>query len=117
MLGVFLSLDQSTLYNNDFSSDSSLKVTGTIYSDIGKTTAFNLTGYTIKLGLYRDGSLAALYDESCTITVAASGTFYINVTSDTLPIPGIYQARVQLTKSGTQTTSLNRVEVLVKKGP
>ena len=117
MLGVYVTLDQNILYNNNYSSDSSLKLTGTVYSDVGKTSAFNITGYTLTLGLYKDGSLADYFNQACTITVAASGTFYLSITNNTLPISGIYLARLQLSKSGTQVSNLNRMELLIKKGP
>lgn len=116
-LGCYLTLDQGVIYNDNYSSDSSLKLTGTFYSDIGKTTAFNLTGYTIKLRIHRDGARSDLFNQTCTITIAASGTFYLNVTSGTLPYPGMYLVTGELAKSGTVVSSLNRVELLVRAGP
>ncbi len=116
-LGVYLTLDQLVLYNDNFSDVSGFKLTGTVYSDADRTTAFNLTGYTIKLRLSQENAKSDNFNQTCTITVAASGTFYLSVTENTLPTAGLYLANVELTKSGSKVTTLNRVEVLVKRGP
>ena len=116
-LGVYLTLDQSVLYNENFSDVAGFKVTGTVYSDVDKTVAFNLTGYTIKLRLSKDNAKSDNLNQSCTATVAASGTFYLSVTENTLPTAGLYLANLELTKSGSKVTSLNRVEMLIKRGP
>ena len=116
-LGIYASLDQSILYNENFSDVSGFKLTGTIYSDIDKTTPFNLTGYTIKLRLAQENAKSDNFNQTCTITVAASGTFYLSVTENTLPVAGLYLATIELTKSGSKITSLNRTEILIKRGP
>lgn len=116
-LGIYLTLDQLVLYNENFSDVSGFRITGTVYSDIDKSVAFNLTGYTIKLRLSRENAKSDNFNQTCTITVAASGTFYLAVTENTLPTAGLYLANVELTKSGTKVTSMNRVEVLIKRGP
>ena len=116
-LGIYITLDQSIIYNDNFSDVSGQKLTGTIYSDIDKTTAFNLTGYTIKLRLSQENAKSDNFNQTCTITVAASGTFYLSVTENTLPTAGLYLATIELTKSGSKITSLNRTEILVKRGP
>lgn len=116
-LGVYLTLDQSIIYNDNFSDVAGLKITGTIYSDINKTVAFDLTGYTIKLRLSREYAKSDNFNQTCTITTAASGTFYLSVTENTLPVAGTYIANIELTKSGTKVTSLNRTEILIKRGP
>lgn len=116
-LGVYLTLDQLVLYNENFSDVSGFKITGTVYSDINKTVAFDTTGYTIKLRLSKENGKADNFNQTCTATVAASGTFYLSVTENTLPIEGLYLAILELTKSGTKVSSLNRTEVLIKRGP
>lgn len=117
VLGVYLKLDQLVLFEDDFSDDSSLKITGTVYSDKYLSSAFNLTGYTITLKFYKEDARSDRLNEACTITVAASGTFYLNLATTEMPTAGLYLAKVTLTKSGTQVSSLNRVEVLIKRGP
>lgn len=114
VLGAYLKLDQSTLYRNNFSSDS--KFTGTIYTDKNLTTAFNLTGYTLKLRFHREFSNNDLLNVTASITTAASGTFNYAFTSGDMPTPGIYLCSVELTKSGSQINTLNRNEVYIKIG-
>lgn len=116
-LQAFLALDQNVLFNSDFSSDSSLKFTGTIYSDVYQTTAFNLTGYTLTLRFFRNNSTADQFAKTCTITSATSGTWYINIEQDTLPAAGLYNVKMELTKAGTRLSTLNRTEILIKRGP
>ncbi len=116
-LGIYLTLDQSSIYNENFSDVSGFRITGTIYSSIYKDAVFNLTGYTIKLRFAKENGKSDYLNEACTITVAASGTFYLAVTENMLPTAGLYLAYIELTKSGSKITSLNRVEVLVQKGP
>lgn len=116
-LGVYLTLDDLVLYNENFSDVSGFRITGTVYSDVGKTVAFNLTGYTLKLRFSKEHAKSDNLNQTCTINVAASGTFYLAVTENTLPTEGLYLATLELTKSGTKVSSLNRIEVLIKKGP
>ncbi len=119
-LGSYLTLDQGILYNGNFSSDSSLRVTGTLYTDPEKTTPFVLTGYTLTMRIHRDHSTVDLFNQTCTINSATAGTFYINIADNTLPstgYTGVYLVDVVLTKSGTRVTNLNRVEILIQRGP
>ena len=116
-LGIYLTLDQNSIYNDNFSDVAGFKITGTIYSDIGKTAAFDITGYTIKLRLAKENGKSDYLNETCTATVAASGTWYLSVTENTLPTAGLYLAYIELTKSGSKITSLNRNELFIQKGP
>ena len=115
MLGYYLKLDQSVIFNGNYSD--TLTVTGTCYTDVGQTAAFNLTGYTLTLRLYRDGGITDVFNQTASITSASSGTWNKAVTSGTLPSPGLYLADLVLSKSGTLVSNLNRVEVLIKRGP
>lgn len=114
-LGYYLSLDQTVLFNANFSS--TLKLTGTCYSDINKTSVFDLSGYTLTLRLYKEDGYLDYFNQACTIVTAASGTMNIAVTSGTLPTAGLYLVDLSLTKSGTQISNLNRVEMLIQRGP
>lgn len=116
-LGIYVTIDQNILYNENYSDVSGFRITGTIYSDINKTVVFDTTGYTIKLRLSQGNGKADSFNQTCTATVAASGTFHLAVTTNTLPTAGLYLAHVELSKSGSVVTSLNRNEVLVKRGP
>ena len=115
MLGYYLKLDQSVLYNGNYSD--SLTLTGTCYTDIGQTAAFNLTGYTLTLRFYTENGFVDNFNQTASITVAASGTWSKAITSGTLPQAGFYLVDLSLTKSGTQVSNLNRVEILIKRGP
>lgn len=114
-LGYYLTLDQLVLFNSNFSD--SLKITGTCYSNKNKSTAFNLSGYTLTLRFYKESGTTDYYNKTADITVAANGTWNEAVTSGTLPYEGLYLIDLVLTKSGTQISNLNRVEVLIKRGP
>ena len=116
-LGIYLTLDQNILYNNNFSDVSGFKVTGTVFSDINKTVAFDTSGYIIKLRLSKDNGGTDYLNKTCTATVAASGTWYLSVTESSLPTAGLYLAYIELTKSGSKITSLNRNEILIQRGP
>lgn len=114
-LGYYLTLDQNSLFNGNFSD--SLKITGTCYSDISKTVVLDLTGYTLTLRLYKENGFSDWYDQTCSITTAASGTWNKAVTSGTLPQAGLYLVDLVLTKSGTRISNLNRIELLIQRGP
>ena len=116
-LGIYLTLDQSVLFNGNYSDVSGFRITGTVHSDINKSVAFTLTGYTIKLRFVKESGITDSFNQTCTILVAGDGTFYLAVTSGTLPEHGLYLAYVELSKSGTVVTSLNRQEILIKRGP
>jgi len=117
-LGTYVKLDQSVLYNGNFSD--SLLLTGTVYSDAGQTAAFSLTGYTITMRLYRDGGLTDFFNQTGTIVTAASGTFSVAIAEGTIPsagYSGVFLVDLALSKSGTRVSNLNRIELLILRGP
>ena len=117
-LGTYVKLDQSVLYNGNFSD--TLLLTGTVYSDAGQTAAFSLSGYTITMRLYRDGGLTDFFNQTGTIVSAAAGTFSVAITEGTLPSvghSGVFLVDLALSKSGTRVSNLNRVELLILRGP
>lgn len=116
-LGLYLALDQSVIYRNDFTDVDALRLTGTIYSDILTSTAFDLTGYTLTLQFYREWGRTDFLNQTLTIDTAADGTFYLEPAEGKIPTADIYLATVELSKSGTKIHTINRVEVLVKDGP
>lgn len=64
-------------------------------------TAYNLTGYTIKLKVWRPNQPSALLTNgSCDIVVAASGTCKYLVTASDFTAPGLFDMELELTKSG-----------------
>lgn len=114
VLGLYLTLDQDIIFDGNYSDVSGFRITGTIYSDKEKTTPFTLTGYTLTMNMYKN-SFTDWFNQTCTITVAANGTFYIAVTSGMLPYPGLYNVAMTLTKSGSKVTTLNRQELLIQR--
>ena len=112
--GLYLALDQNQWFRNDFSSDN--KLTGTIYTDINQTTAKNLTGYTIKVKMYKENRWGDRFNVTADIVVAGNGTWEYAVQRAEMPPPGLYSVKVEISKSGAQESSLNRNELLVLAG-
>ena len=109
--GLYLTLDQRRWRYGDFSSDNGL--TGTIYTNEAKTTAKNLTGYTVTLRLFRHpfGNVDYL-NQTATIVSASGGTFQYLPTQGQMPYWHAYYAKVELTKSGVQESTLNNDQIL-----
>ena len=113
--GCYLKLDQTVLYNGNYSSSD--KLTGTIYTDSALSSAFNLTGYTLTVRIYKRDHISDFFNKTATITVAASGTWYYAIAQGELPSSGLWLVNIELTKSGVQLNTLNNVEILIKRGP
>ena len=112
--GLFLTLDQPRWYRDDFSSTN--KMTGTIYTDIQKITAKNLTGFTLIIRLYKGNRWGDHFGKTADIVVAADGTWSYAVGQNEMPPPGIYNVKLELQKSGKQESTVNRVELFVVDG-
>lgn len=112
--GLYLALDQKKWFRDDFSSDD--KLTGTIYTNINLSTAKNLTGYTPVIRLYKGNRWGDHFGKTADIVVAANGTFSYAVGQGEMPPPAIYNVKLELQKSGTQESTLNRVELFVVDG-
>lgn len=113
--GLYLAVDQDKWFRDDFSTED--KLTGTIYSDINQVTAKDLTGYTITIKFSHENKNGARFDKTASAVVAASGTWSYAVTDGDMPQPGIYQVKAELTKSGVQVSTLNRVQLQILQGP
>ena len=113
--GLFLTLDQNVWFRGDFSSDNAL--TGTIFTDINKQTAKNLTGFTLTVRMHRPKHFGDFFNKIATIVVAADGTWKYNVLQGQMPPRGIYFIKLEVTKSGVQESTLNRVELHILEGP
>lgn len=116
VLQAFLKLDQYTLFRNDFSSSSSYRFTGTVFTDRELITPFTLTGYTIKIRMYREWHSSDYFNKTATINSATLGTWYYNIASGEMPTPGIYLCKIELSKSGEQISTINRNEILIEDG-
>ena len=69
--------------------------------------AYNLTGYTITLKVWREGIPGLLLSGDCTIVVAANGTCTYLVAAGDFSRSGIYKAEIELTKSGAVESTAN----------
>lgn len=112
--GVYLALDQTRWKRYDYSSDSYL--TGTLYSDKAKTTAFDLTGYTLKVRMYKRWRNFDYFNKTATIVTAASGTWRYAVAQNEMVTPGFYLVEIELSKSGTVMSSFP-AEIEVMESP
>lgn len=113
--GLYLALDQARWFREDFSDED--KLTGTIYTDKNEVTAKDLTGYTLTLRLHRPIHFGDFFNLNATIVVAADGTWSIAITEGVVPPRGIYFAKMELKKSGTLVSTLNREELFILGGP
>jgi len=113
--GLYLSLDQDKWFRNDFSSEN--KLTGTIYSDINQVTAKDITGYTVKVKMFQDRAPNfERFSKTASAVVEANGTWAYAVADGEMPSPGLYKVKVELSKTGVQESSLNRVELMILDG-
>lgn len=96
--GAYLVLDQPRWIRANYS-DTNL-LTGTIYSDKNKTTAFDLTGYTLKIRIYKRWQNTELFGKTATIVTAASGTWSYAVAIHEMVSQGFYLVSIELSKSG-----------------
>jgi len=113
--GLYLTLDQKRWFRNDYSATN--KITGQLHTDVNKSVKKSLTGYTIKLKLFKPRTIGDRFNKTCTIVTAADGTFEYAVGEGDMPIYGLYFAIVELSKSGDRETSLNDVEFQILEGP
>lgn len=112
--GIYNKLDQAKWREGDFSSTN--KLTGTIYSDRNKTSAFNLTGYAIKVKMYKRWRNSDYFGKIGAIVVAASGTWSYAVAQGEMPPSGLYLIEVELTKAGEQMSTFPE-EFYIQSGP
>ena len=113
--GIYHIIDQLKWYRDDYSDTN--KLTGTLYSNKNRTVKFNLTGYTIKVRLYKGNRWGDYFGKTASIVTAADGTWSYAVGENEIPPPGIYNVKIELSKSGERMSSLNRQELLILEGP
>ena len=113
--GLFLVLDQDKWYRGDFSSEN--KLTGTIYTNKNMTVVKDLTGYTLKVRMYKPRTVGDRFNQQATIVSATAGTWSYAVGEGEIPIYGLYEVKVELSKTGVRESTLNHVEFLIVEGP
>lgn len=110
---LYLKLDNNAWFQGDYSSENG--ITGTVYTDKALTTAKNLTGYTLTIRLFKGDD--SYLSKSASAVVAASGTWRYYPAVNEMPTWGLYQIKLELTKSGVLESTLNDVWLNVLRGP
>lgn len=114
MYGAYLTVNQPRWIRGNYSDTNDL--TGTVYTDKNKTSAFNLTGYTLKVRIFKRWKNTELFGKTATIETAASGTWSYPVGQYEMVSPGFYLLSIELSKSG-EVMSTNPVEFQVVEMP
>lgn len=114
MTQYYLKLDQSVWAYNDFTDSNTYALTGTIYTDSNLSSAATITGLTltIKLTNVYDGTTS--HSDTADIVTGASGTWRYKPSTGEMPNRGVYTVVIELTTSGTQSTTINRQELLIR---
>ena len=113
--GLYLIIDQPKWFRGDYSTTN--KLTGTLYSDQKFTREANLTGYTVTIRLTKNHRWGDYFDKTASIVSATGGTFSYAVGQNEMPPPGIYNVKIELSKSGARESTLNRQELMIIEGP
>jgi hypothetical protein len=113
--GLYLVLDQPRWYRGDFSSES--KLTGAIYTNKNKTSAKNLSGFTVKIRIYKPRRFGDRFNKTATVVSATNGTWEYAVQDGEMPVFGLYEVKAEISKDGVRESTLNYVELFVSEGP
>lgn len=113
--GIYLTLDTPIWFRGDFSTEN--KLTGTIFTDKNLSIAKNLTGFTVTVRMFKPRTIGDRFNQEADIVVAANGTWSYAVKDGELPIFGLYNIKIELTKSGVKESTLNNVEIQILEGP
>jgi hypothetical protein len=113
--GLYLKIDQDVWAKGDYSTEN--KFTGTVYTNKGRTTAKNLTGYTLTVRMFEPYKEADFFNKTADIVVAANGTWSRTVEQNDMPDSGLYLVKLELSKVGVIESTLNRQELIVRKAP
>ena len=112
--GLYLLMDQPKWFRGDFSSTN--KLTGTLYSDQKFSRKADITGYTITIRLTKNHRWGDYFNRVGSIVSATGGTFSYAISENELPPPGLYNVKIELSKSGARESTLNRQELLIIEG-
>tara|TARA_B110000014_G_C20030211_1_gene534948 strand:+ start:558 stop:914 length:357 start_codon:yes stop_codon:yes gene_type:complete len=112
--GLYLSLDQKNWVRGDYSTEN--KLTGTLYINKNKSKVKNLTGYTVKIRLYKVSRIGDRFNKTASVVSASNGTWSYAVQDGDMPFFGLYEVKLELTKSGVKETTLNYTELFVLEG-
>ncbi len=113
--GLWNKLVTSYFRSQDYSDEDLM--TGTIYTDSAKTSVKNLTGYTLRIFIYDSVTKQTTINDSATIVTAANGTWsYAFTMTHPVPIEGIYETEIELTKTGV-VVSTHPEEIMTRWSP
>lgn len=114
MTQYYLKLDQTIVAYSDFTDSNTYALTGTIYTDANLSSAATITGLTLTIeftNVYED---SATFTDTADIVTAGSGTWRYKPSSGELPARGVYTVTIKTTVSGSQVTTINRQELLIR---
>lgn len=113
--GLYNTLDVTYFRSGDYSDADG--ITGTIYTDKARSSAKNLTGYTLTLFIYDRLSRQTMVQETASIVVAGNGTWrYYFTSSVPVPVEGVYDVEIEL-KNSTEIISTYPEEILCRWSP
>ena len=112
--GIWNKLNIYKWREGDFSSTN--KLTGTIYTESERINPFNLTGYTIKIKMYKRWKNSDYFGKTAGIVSASAGTWSYAVAQGEMPPSGLYLIEVELTKAGEQMSTFPE-EFYIQSGP
>ena len=111
---MYLELDQTVWGNGDYTDSDDYAFTGTVYSDSNFDTAFNLTGFTLRIKLYSQPDETLAVDQSVSILNGGSGRWKFKPSVNVLSSRGLYTVVLEASKTGTTLQSINRQELVIR---
>jgi len=105
---LYLQLDQEVWHKGDYTDVTALALTGTIYSNATMLTAFDLTGYTLKIKGFNQRGEEEISEKTASVVSAVAGTFRFNPSLGDLNLDFIGSLEVVLEKAGTVITATGR---------
>lgn len=114
MTQLYLKLNESVWGSGDYTDSNTYALTGTIYSDPSFDTAFNLTGFTLRIKMYSQPDETTMIDESASIVSAGAGTWRFKPSQNILSTKGLYTVVIEASQSGTLVQTINRQELVIR---
>lgn len=114
MTQFYLKLDQSVWAYSDFTDSSTYALTGTIYTDAALSSAATITGLTLTIEFTNVYQNSASFTDTADIVSAGSGTWRYKPSTGEMPAKGVYTVVIKTTVSGSQVTTINRQEILIR---
>ena len=104
---LYLKVDTPVWYKGDYTDVGGLSITGTIYSNATMVTAFDYTGYTLKIkGFNQRGEEEFSFDAAA--VTEASGTWIFSPAIGNLNIDFIGDIVIELTKTDSRLQARGR---------